>query len=133
MNVEKLIIRLCIDEDNKSSIKRIFFQATVKANMVKHGQHSKKKNSRSSKGAKVRLRGGINKKKFHGKCHNYYLVSHKSSKCKKPRNNQEVNLVDKDEGLDMNFCVVVSKVNMVSLNLIQWWIDTSAVKYDKNI
>lgn len=42
MNIEELIVKLYIEEDNKSSNKRIFSEAIAKANMVDHGQNLKK-------------------------------------------------------------------------------------------
>ena len=41
MNVEELIVRLRIEEDNRRSEKRGSYQSEVKANVVEHGQSSK--------------------------------------------------------------------------------------------
>ena len=41
MNVEELIVRLRIEEDNRRFEKRGSFQSEVKANVVEHGQSSK--------------------------------------------------------------------------------------------
>lgn len=49
MNTEKFIVRLCIEEDNKSSNKWLFTQATVKVNMIEHGENLKRKKPKSSK------------------------------------------------------------------------------------
>ena len=49
MNVEELIIRLRIKEDNKRFEKRVSSQSEIKANVVEHGQSSKFKN-KTSKG-----------------------------------------------------------------------------------
>ena len=41
MNVEELIVRLRIEEDNKSSEKKLFNPSVAKANVVEHGQSFK--------------------------------------------------------------------------------------------
>ena len=43
MNLEELIVRLRIEEDNKGSEKRKFNPAAAKANVVEHRQSSKNK------------------------------------------------------------------------------------------
>ena len=40
MNLEELIVRLRIEEDNRGSEKREFNPFTVKGNVVEHGQSS---------------------------------------------------------------------------------------------
>lgn len=42
MNIKNLIVRLRIREDNKIFDKRIFSQATIKANVVEHSQKLEK-------------------------------------------------------------------------------------------
>ncbi|XP_074573500.1 uncharacterized protein LOC141829924 [Curcuma longa] len=109
MNIEELIVRLRIEEDNRSSDKRSFSQATVKANVIEHGQNSKWKNSKSSK---MGPRGGVSKK-FSGKCFNCDRIGHKSSECRKPKKKQEANM---SEGPDMDLCAVISEVNLIGSN-----------------
>ncbi|XP_074569769.1 uncharacterized protein LOC141826428 [Curcuma longa] len=124
MNVEDLIVRLRIEEDNKSSERKIFSQATEKANVVEHGQSSKWKNSKSSK---IGPRGGVSKKKFSGKCFNCDRVGHKSSECRKPKKKQEANL---NEGLEVDdLCAVITELNLVCSNPRQWWMDTGATRH----
>lgn len=41
MNIEKLIVKFFIEEDNKSLDKRIFYLATAKVNMVEHSPNLK--------------------------------------------------------------------------------------------
>ena len=60
ISMEDLIVRLCIEEDNKRSKKRVFTPAAGKANMVEHGQSSKK--NKSGKGSKLGPKGGVSKK-----------------------------------------------------------------------
>ena len=57
MNVEELIVRLRIEEDNMRSEKRVLSQFEIKANVVEHGQSSnlkKKDNQRVQFRTKMR-------------------------------------------------------------------------------
>lgn len=113
MNVEKIIVRLHIEEDNRSSNRRFFSLAIVKIDVVRHDQSSKRKSpSSSNKGAKVGPRGDVNKKKFFGTCFNCDQIGHKSLKCKKLRK-KHANL---NERVDMDLCDVVLKVNLMVQN-----------------
>lgn len=98
MNVEELIVRLRIEENNKGSEKKWFSPDVAKANVVEHGQSSKaytsKAGSSGGKGTKQGLKGGISKKKFQGKCFNCDKVGHKSSECRMPKKKKEANMVD---------------------------------------
>ena len=51
MSMEDLIVRLCIEKDNKRSEKRGLTPIEAKANMAEHGQSSKK--NKSGKVSKV--------------------------------------------------------------------------------
>ena len=64
MNIEDLIIQLCIEEDNRGSKKKgAHTSIKVKAHFVEHGQSSKaKKNNNNWKDSKLRPKGGISKK-----------------------------------------------------------------------
>ncbi|XP_075494791.1 uncharacterized protein LOC142532361 [Primulina tabacum] len=85
MNVEELIVRLRIEEDNKSSERRLFSSVAAKANVIEHGQSSKKRTfSTSNKKFNMGPKGGISKKKFSGKCYNYDGMGHKASECLNP-------------------------------------------------
>ncbi|KAL8103846.1 hypothetical protein AgCh_028150 [Apium graveolens] len=133
MSMEDLIVRLCIEEDNRGSEKKVNV-ATEKANMVEHAQSSKPKKTNSSKGAKLAPKGGISKSKFQGKCYNYDKVGHRFSDCKKPKKpnkKKEANMVEnisKDMG-DIDLCATVSEVNLVGSNPREWWIDTGATRH----
>ncbi|XP_075499179.1 uncharacterized protein LOC142537556 [Primulina tabacum] len=132
MNVEELIVRLRIEEDNKSSERRLFSPVAAKANVVEHGQSSKKKHFFSSnKRLIMGPKGGISKKKFFGKCYNCDGMGHKVSECKKSKRNREVNVVEKisQEVSNMNLCAVISEVNLVGSNPREWWIDTGATRH----
>ena len=98
MNVEELIVRLRIEEDNRRSEKRGSFQSEVKANVVEHGQSSKFK-KRTTKGVILGPKGGISKKqKFQGKCFNCDKMGHKAAECRLPRKNKnkEANVMEKN-------------------------------------
>ena len=97
MNVEELIVRLRIEEDNRHFEKRGSFQSEVKVNVVEHGQSSKFK-KRTTKGVILGPKGGISKKqKFQGKCFNCDKMGHKAAECRLPRKNKnkEANVMEK--------------------------------------
>ncbi|XP_073138296.1 uncharacterized protein [Henckelia pumila] len=132
MNVKELIVRLRIEEDNKSSERRLFSPVAAKANVVEHGQSSKKKHfNPSNKRMKMGPKGGITKKNFSGKFFNCDGTGHKASECKKPKKNREVNMVENisHEVSNMNLCAVISEVNLVGSNPREWWIDTGATRH----
>ncbi|XP_031096865.1 uncharacterized protein LOC116001107 [Ipomoea triloba] len=86
MNLEDLIQRLRIEEGNRKTDGKGPAFGGAKANVVEHGQHSKKaKKDKSKLGPK----GGITKGKFHGKCYNYGKTGHKSAECKAPRKKKQ--------------------------------------------
>ena len=140
MNVEELIVRLRIEEDNRRSEKKGSFQFEVKANVVEHGQSSKFK-KRTTKGVNLGPKGGISKKqKFQGKCFNCDKMGHKAAECILPRKNKnkEANVMEKitQEVDDMNLSAVVSEVNLIGSNPKEWWIDTGATRHvcsDRNM
>ncbi|XP_047325100.1 uncharacterized protein LOC124928895 [Impatiens glandulifera] len=90
MNVEELVIRLRIEEENKSASKNSFV-----------------------KNQNLNPKGGISKK-FTGKCFNCNGMGHRSSDCKKPRRVLEANLTQ--ELSDMDLCAIISEVNLVGSN-----------------
>ena len=82
ISIEDLIIRFCIEEDNKGSKKKGAHNlGQTKSNFVKHDQSYKfKKINNKGKGGKLGPIGEISKKqKFQGKCFNYGKQGHKSS------------------------------------------------------
>ena len=52
MNLEELIVRLRIEEDNRSSDKKMFNPNNAKANVVEYGQSSRNKKKLEPKGAR---------------------------------------------------------------------------------
>ncbi|XP_073280657.1 uncharacterized protein [Primulina huaijiensis] len=131
MNVEELIVGLRIEEDNKSSERRLFSPTAAKANVVEHGQSSKKSTFSSSKRLNLGPKGGISKKKFSGKCYNCDGMGHKASECKKPKRNREANVVESisQEVSNMNLFGVISEVNLVGSNPREWWIDIGVTRH----
>ena len=123
MSIKDMIIRLCIEEDNRGSEKKgAYNQGEAKANFVEYGQNSKfKKASNKGKGSKLGPKEGVSKKqKFLGKCFNYGKQGHKSFDCKLPKRNKhkEANVVDdisKDVS-DIDFTTVIYEVNLVGSN-----------------
>ena len=88
MNVEELIVRLRIEEDNRRSDKRVSSQSQIKANVVEYGQ-SFKFIKKTSKGFNLGPKGGISKKqKFQGKCFNCDKMGHKAAYCRLPKKNE---------------------------------------------
>ena len=76
MNLEELIVRLRIEEDNRGSEKKGFHPVVAKANVVEHGQSSKNKKTKAK--PKLGPKGGVSKNKFQGKCFNCGKVGHRS-------------------------------------------------------
>ncbi|XP_047313594.1 uncharacterized protein LOC124917068 [Impatiens glandulifera] len=125
MNVEELVIRLHIEEENKSATKKYFSQHVAKANVVEHGKDKKKQNC-FVKNRNINPKGGISKK-FTGKCINCNGMGHRYSDCKKSRRVRETNLT---QGLsDMDLCAMISEINLVGSNPREWWVDTGATRH----
>ena len=90
MSIEDLIIRLCIEEDNRRYEKKGAHNPNgAKANFEEHGQGSKfKKADNKGKGMKLGPKGGVSKKlKFQGKCFNCRKQGHKSTNCRLQKRN----------------------------------------------
>ncbi|XP_042380392.1 uncharacterized protein LOC121972832 [Zingiber officinale] len=111
--------------DSKSVISQVQeLQATVKANVVDHGQNSKRKHPKSFT---AQPKGQNMKKKFLGKCYNCDRMDHKASDCKRPKKKKpEANLAGEQ---DMDLCAMISEVNLIGSNPRQWWINTGATRH----
>ena len=123
MNIGDLVIRLCIEEDNRGSEQKVAHNPNeAKANFVEHGQSFKfKRVNNKGKCTKLGPKGGVSKKqKFIGKCFNYGKQGHKSSDCRLTKRNKpkEANVIDdisKDVS-DIELTVVISEVNLMGSN-----------------
>ncbi|XXG62385.1 hypothetical protein AAC387_Pa05g0753 [Persea americana] len=80
MKLEDLIVRLRIEEDNRTSEKKAGKTFTeAKANVVEHGQNPKKKKNPSNSPKQ----GPNDNKKFKGKCYEYDKPGHRAKDCHK--------------------------------------------------
>ncbi|XP_048134026.1 uncharacterized protein LOC125314837 [Rhodamnia argentea] len=109
MNLEELIVRLRIEEDNRGSERRGFNPTTAKANVVEHRHGPKNK-----KIAKPKLgpKGGVSKNKFQGKCFNCGKMDHRSVDCRFPKKKSyETNMVNDitQDVSDINLSAMVLK------------------------
>ena len=136
MSIEDLVIRLCIEEDNRGYEKKMAYNPNeAKANFMEHGQSSKfKKGSNKGKCTKLGPKRGVSKKqKFLGKCFNYGKQGHKSSDCRLPKKNKpkEANVIDdiSKDVFDIDLTVIISEVNLVGSNPKEWWIDIGATRH----
>ncbi|KAH9671079.1 hypothetical protein KPL70_017207 [Citrus sinensis] len=124
MNIEGLVIKLRIEEDNRNAEKRGAI-SVAKTNFVEHGPKNKNK--------KLGPKGGISKKqtKFQGKYFNYDKMGHKASDCRLPKKKRETNVVENitQHVSDINLSAVVSEVNLVGSNPREWWNDTGATRH----
>nr|GFA19739.1 hypothetical protein [Tanacetum cinerariifolium] len=137
MSVKDLIIRLCIEEDNKMAQKNTYAHDSAKANMVEHAGSSSK-----AKGKGKRK----NDKKGKGKAE--YLAP-KAGIANMVNDNidmiamvfgviamiSEVNLANMvNDNIDMIAMVfgviaMISEVNLVGSNNSGWWVDTGATRH----
>ena len=131
MNLEELIVRLRIEEDNRGSEKKSgknFIEA--KANVVEQRPNNNKRKREGKEAFKA-------KKKFKGKCFNCGIPGHKSNECRKPKklkkdqkpqaNVTELEKLSEDVS-DMNLCAVISECNLVG-NPKEWYVDTGATRH----
>ena len=143
MSIKDLVIKLCIEEDNRGSKKKMAHNPNkAKANFVEHGQSSKfKKGNNKGKDTKLGPKGGVSKKqKFLGKCFNCGKQGHKSSnyrllKSNKPKEPNVIDDISKDV-FDIDLMIVISEVNLIGSNPKEWWIGTGVtchVCFDKKM
>uniref|UniRef100_A0A2N9GX20 CCHC-type domain-containing protein n=1 Tax=Fagus sylvatica TaxID=28930 RepID=A0A2N9GX20_FAGSY len=147
MKLEDLIVRLRIEEDNRTSEKAMWNQSIEsKANVVEHNNKNKKRKhfgQEFGQGSNQDTKGG-HAKRFKGKCFICDKPGHRAKDCRK-RNDQgnkktfqanisEVGTLSKDVS-DINLSAIVSEVNLVG-DTKEWWVDTGATRHicsDKNM
>ncbi|XP_072982354.1 uncharacterized protein [Typha latifolia] len=136
MTLEELIVRLRIEEDNRTAEKKIGSQYVSKANIVESTKDKKRKHI--GEGSK-----SGNAKKFKGKCYVCDKQGHRAQDCrlrKKKENSKKENSEKKKpqaneiEHLrsdvdDMHLSAVVSEVNLIGGNPKEWWVDTGATRH----
>ncbi|XP_060186530.1 uncharacterized protein LOC132615941 isoform X2 [Lycium barbarum] len=113
MTLEDLIVRLRIEEDNRSVEKKTNGkQAIIGANTVETAPTSTKKRKRASGGKNV-----PSKKKFKGSCYNYGKIGHMASDCRAPKKDKEkkkgqANMAEMNNEVD-NLCAMLSECNLL--------------------
>ncbi|XP_070010787.1 uncharacterized protein [Nicotiana sylvestris] len=95
MTLEDLIVRLRIEEDNKTAEKKSRENSTIMcANIVEEAPTSKKKKKPSGP------KNYPSKKKFKGNCHNCGKVGHKAAECRAPKKDKkksQANMIEKND------------------------------------
>ncbi|XP_070020492.1 uncharacterized protein [Nicotiana sylvestris] len=126
MKLEDLVIRLKIEEDNKTTEKKSRGNSTIMgANIVEETAPKSKKRKRSSGQTKEQ-----NKKKFKGSCYNCGKVGHKSPDCRLPKKDNkkgQANIVEKNDDIN-DLCAMLSECNLVG-NPKEWSIDSGATRH----
>ncbi|RVW73229.1 Retrovirus-related Pol polyprotein from transposon TNT 1-94 [Vitis vinifera] len=131
MNLEELIVRLRIEEDNRKSEKKGNNSMEAKANVIEQGPKTNKKRKH---GDQNQNQGSNAAKKFKDKCYNCGKTSHKSNDCRKPKKEKkpQANVTEFDklsnDVSEMNLSAVVSECNIVG-NTKEWWVDTGATRH----
>ncbi|XP_060216731.1 uncharacterized protein LOC132644168 [Lycium barbarum] len=129
MTLEDLIVRLRIEEDNKSAEKKANGKhAIMGENIVETAPTSSKNRKRASKGKNV-----PSKKKFKASYYNCGKFGHMASDCRAPKNNNnkkkgQANLAEMNNEVD-NLCAILSEYNLVG-NPREWWIDSGATRHE---
>ncbi|KAK6148476.1 hypothetical protein DH2020_019388 [Rehmannia glutinosa] len=129
MELEDLIVRVRIEEDNrKSDVKSSKSGMEAKANLAESSTSKKRKHSGKEKGKA---------KKFKGNCYNFGKPNHMAKDFRHPKKsnqgcNQKSNVMeDKSVPIDMSeldLTAVVFEANMVD-NPREWWIDTGSTRH----
>lgn len=129
MNLEELIVRLRIEEDNRKNERKPIDQ--LGANFFETKQRPLNKKRKISNDAPRRDNSKM-MKKFKGKCYNCEKVGHHSNEYRKHKKPAQANMIEKDnlsEGMqEMSLSAVVSECNMVG-NTREWWVDTGATRH----
>ncbi|GJU56758.1 retrotransposon protein, putative, ty1-copia subclass [Tanacetum coccineum] len=136
MSVEDLVVRLCIEEDNKLAQKNNYTPDSTKENMVEHVTSSskfnpkgkgkgKENNDKKSKGKAEYLapKDGIVKHNFQRLCYNYDQSGHCTANCKisKRVTSRQANMVNYTSNVDMitmvsDVIVLISESKLVAVD-----------------
>ncbi|KAF3612646.1 putative histone H2A.3-like [Capsicum annuum] len=121
MTFEDLIVRLHIEEDNRTAERR----STInRAYIIEDDQNNSKKRKKVEQGSNQ------SKKKFKGKCFNCGKIDHKSTDYRAPKNSKkkdQANMIESNKECD-DLCAMFSECNLVG-NPREWWMDSSATRY----
>lgn len=124
IELEELIARLRIEEDNKTAEKKSRGNSTIMgANIIEEASTSK--NRKKSFGAK----NYPSKNKLKGNFHNYGKAGHKAIDCrtqKKDKKKSQANIVEKNNEME-DLCAMLSECSLVG-NPKEWWIDSVATR-----
>ncbi|XP_016566986.1 uncharacterized protein LOC107865164 [Capsicum annuum] len=123
VSVEDLIMRLCIEEDNKVTKKRSIGNSAISGANIMEDHPNNSKKSKKADGQQ----NNLPKKKFDGKCFNYGKAGHKFVDCRVPKK-----VIKKDQGNQAEFknkmddlCIMLLECNLVG-NPRDWWIYSGA-------
>ena len=123
MKLEDLVIRLKIEEDNKTAEKRYRKSSPIEGENVVKDAAPKKNNKRKRHSGKKK---NPNKKKFKGNCYNCGKAGHKAPDCRAPKKDKEKNKGQANMVEDVDdLCAMLSECNLVG-NLKEWWLDSGA-------
>ncbi|PHT40087.1 hypothetical protein CQW23_18941 [Capsicum baccatum] len=125
MSVKDMIVRLCIDEDNKSTERRSRGNSAMSGtNFVEDDQNNSKKRK------KARNKNNQPKKKFKGKCFNCGNIGHNSTDYRAPKKGKkkdQANLAESNKETD-DLCAMLSECNLVE-NSHECWMNSCATRH----
>ncbi|XP_073272593.1 uncharacterized protein [Primulina huaijiensis] len=129
MRLEDLIVRLRIEDDNKSTEAKASKMA-ARVNIVESSFQGKKR-----KFEKQPQQGQQppNKKKFKGTCYNCGKPNHMAKDCRKPKKeNPQANVIQERsvpfDFSELDLSAVIFETNLVE-NPNEWWVDTGATRH----
>lgn len=131
MRLEDLIVRLRIEEDNKSTEAKAS-KMEAKVNIVESSFKGKKRKF-EMKQQPQQCQQPPNKKKFKGTCYNCGKPNHMAKDCRKPKKaNPQANVVQERlvpfDFSELDLSAVILEANLVD-NPNEWWVDTGATRH----